>query len=336
MRNSLFPVIALIMALGFTSCSLFDNEQIPECLKKDGEQTPDIGGCYNPLYFSRPDWHPEGNWIATEHADGLDTNRDGNMDTWFVGIWLVHAETGHAQPLLPFGGAPDWNPAGTHLAVHGGGGIYTVEVTSLELAQFDTASITLLTDFNAPAFYPTWSSDGEWIAFDTNYQDETGANIIWKIKKDGTNLTDISVHQVGEWRFPDWGKSSNQIVHVRAVTGSGWEIFTMNENGSNALQLTNNGENYYPKFSPDGRKIAYEHWPDGLSKSIRVMNADGKNKKNIASNWSSDMAWSPDEKKIVYVFSNHYYDIPGNGQLWIMDIDGSNKKQLTNFKPTMP
>ncbi|MEX0719129.1 MAG: hypothetical protein WD059_00590 [Balneolaceae bacterium] len=333
-----YRTASIFILLFLTSCSLFDNEQIPECLQKEGEQTPDIGGCYNPLYFTRPDWHPEGEWIAAQHADSLDTNEDGEKDTWFVGIWLVHAETGQTQPLLPFGGAPDWNPAGTHLAIHAGGGIYAVEITSLKPARYDTASVTLLTDFNAPAFYPTWSGDGEWIAFDTNYKDKKGANVIWKIKKDGSQLTDISIHQIGEWRFPSWSTSSSKITFGRYVTGGaeGPEIFSMNADGTGAKQLTSNGENYLPKFSPDGNKIIYEHWPEGLSKSIRMMDSDGSNKKVLAKDWSSDMAWSPDGEKIVYVFSNHYYERPGNGQLWIMNADGSNKKQLTNFKSTMP
>jgi len=337
-NKSFLVIILLIPLLGFSSCSLFDNDQIPECLKtKDGEQSPEIVTCYNPLFFSRPDWHPAGEWIAAEHADSLDTNNDGNNDTWFNGIWLIHAETGKTQPLLPFGGAPDWNPSGTHLAVHGGGRIYTIEITSLELAQYDTASVTLLTKFNAAAYFPTWSGDGEWIAFDTNYQDAKRAYVLWKIRKDGTDLMDISIHQVGEWRFPDWSKSNSKISYGRYVTdgADGPEIFIMNSDGSGAKQLTNNGENYFPKFSPAGNKIAYEHH-EGLSTSIYIMNADGSRNKTIAKDWSSDMAWHPNGTQIVYVFSNHYYNVPGNGQLWIMNADGSNKKQLTNFKSTMP
>jgi hypothetical protein len=29
-------------------------------------------------------------------------------------------------------------------------------------------------------------------------------------------------------------------------------------------------------------------------------------------------------------------EVPGNGQLWVMNADGSKKQQLTNFRPTMP
>jgi len=336
MRAKSIPPFLVYVLLAVAGCSLFENEQIPECQKKEGDQSPDILTCWNTLFFTRPAWHPAGQWIAAEHADSIDADNDGVYDTWFSGIWLVHAETGETQPLLPFGDAPDWNPAGTHLAVHAGAGIYTVRISSLEPARYDTASITLLTNFDAPAFFPTWSNDGQWVAFDTNYQDEKGANVIWKIRRDGTDLTDISIHQVGEWRFPEWAKKDNKIIHSRAVTDTGWEIFVMNADGTNSRQLTSTGENYFPKFSFDGSKIIYEHRPEGLSNTIRVMDADGGNKKTIAGEWASDMTWSPDGEKIVYVFSNHFYDRPGNGQLWLMDADGSNKRQLTNFVPSTP
>lgn len=337
MKNTFYTVLALITALGFTSCSLFDNEQIPECLKKEQNNPSEISQCYQPVYFGSPAWHPEGEWIAAEHTDSFDTNQDGYIDSTSSGIWLIHAETGQTQPLLPFGDAPAWNPAGTHLAVHGGGGIYTVEVTSLEPAQFDTSSITLLTDFDAPAFFPTWSGDGEWIAFDTSYEQENGAYLVWGVKNNGSELKKVSKREVGGGRQANWSRLNDKIIFTSYVTGGaeGPEIFSMNADGSRAKQLTKSGNNYNPKFSPDGNKIAFTHRMP-YEAHIVVMNADGSNKKVITNNYSREAAWSPDGEKIVYVFSNQYYEVPGNGQLWIMNTDGSNKQQLTNFTPTTP
>ncbi|MEX0719131.1 MAG: hypothetical protein WD059_00600, partial [Balneolaceae bacterium] len=329
------PVSVFLLML-FSSCSLFDNEQIPECLKQSRSDPSGTIYCYQPSYFGRADWHPDGEWIAAEHADSLDTNRDGNKDTWFVGIWLVHAQTGQTQPLLPFGEAPDWNPAGTHLAAHSGGGIYTVEITSLAPARYDTNSVTLLTDFNAPAFYPTWSGDGEWIAFDTNYEDPNGTYGIVKKKLNENTIIDITKNRSqGAWRQGDWSKKNDKIVFTKYDVEIGWNIFIANSEGNSLKRLTTNGENYHPKFSPDGNKIAYQH-RDEFKTSIWVMNADGSNKKTVAGDWATGTAWSPDGKKIVYVFTNQYEEVPGNGQLWIMNADGSNKKPLTNYTATMP
>jgi Tol biopolymer transport system component len=129
-----------------------------------------------------------------------------------------------------------------------------------------------------------------------------------------------------------------------AFTALYGEIYQYNEQKQqNSRLTTGNGEeinttnsHWFPKFSPDGRKMGYEHHPEGLSTALWVMNSDGSDKKRIAKNWSSDMAWSPDGEKIVYVFSNHYYYVPGNGQLWIMNKNGSGKQQLTNYTPIHP
>lgn len=330
-----FILIALFLLI--SGCGLINNDKVPVCLKRTQENPSSISQCNQTVYFGRPAWHPGGEWIATKHTDSFDTNQDGFIDSTSSGIWLVHAETGQTQPLLSFGDAPAWNPAGTHLAVHAGGGIYTVEITSLEPAQFDTASITLLTNFDAPSFFPTWSGDGEWIAFDTNYQDEKGANVIWKVKKDGTDLTDISIHQDGEWRFPNWSKSSSKITYGRYVTGGaeGPEIFIMNADGSESKQLTTSGENYHPKFSTDGKKIVFTHQMP-YEYQIVVMNSDGSNKKVITNNHSREAAWNPNGGKLVYVLLNLYEEVPGNGQLWTMNPDGGNKKQLTNYTGEMP
>jgi hypothetical protein len=61
----LFAFLPILIGV-YVSCSLFDNKQIPECLKSSSEDSPSILTCYNPLYFERPAWHPGGEWIAVE------------------------------------------------------------------------------------------------------------------------------------------------------------------------------------------------------------------------------------------------------------------------------
>ena len=95
------------------------------------------------------------------------------------------------------------------------------------------------------------------------------------------------------------------------------------------------------KWSPDGTKIAFEHQPDPLRNTffkadISVLDMASKTHKVLVNNPSYDglVDWSPDGKSILYMsslndsISNYYL----NGNLFRVDLDGSNKKQLAeNF-----
>jgi Tol biopolymer transport system component len=60
--------------------------------------------------------------------------------------------------------------------------------------------------------------------------------------------------------------------------------------------------NYWPVWSPDGKKIAFTSNRDG-NYEIYVMNADGSEPQNLTNNPAQDnyATWSPDGKKIAFV-----------------------------------
>ena len=122
-------------------------------------------------------------------------------------------------------------------------------------------------------------------------------------------------------------RRGTQIV-FRGDPGTGPpDLFVMNADGSAVVNLTSSpaGE-YYPAWSPDGKKIAY-HSNEGGDNEIWVMNADGSDKNQITNNSVHDLmpAWSPDGGKLA--ISQH----DGvDREIVVMNADGSGATTLTD------
>ena len=119
-----------------------------------------------------------------------------------------------------------------------------------------------------------------------------------------------------------------KIVFVSNKSGNE-DIFSMNLDGSELIQLTDHsGNDMYPSVSPDGKKIAYTSDIEG-SWQLIIMNWDGTEKTQITFNPERDAypTWSFDSRYIFFEMR-----IEGNWELYRIDSDGSNTKRLT-FNP---
>lgn len=134
----------------------------------------------------------------------------------------------------------------------------------------------------------------------------------------------------------DWRQS--KIVFDSLRDGN-FEIYVMNADGSNQQRLTNwERGNQYPAWLSDGKRIGFTSWgrEDGLRAAIFTMDPDGSNVtrlskgigKQSAPRFPGDRAaggsWSPDGKRILF-----HSDRDGNGEIFVMDADGSNVQRLT-------
>lgn len=128
-----------------------------------------------------------------------------------------------------------------------------------------------------------------------------------------------------------------------------YDIFKANLDGNILANLTPNSPGYDAEatLSPDGTKIVFTSMRTG-DLELFIMNTDGSNVKQITSELGYDGGafFSPDGKKLVFRSSRpkteeeieKYISLleqglvePTNMELYTVNIDGSNLKQITNL-----
>jgi Tol biopolymer transport system component len=121
-----------------------------------------------------------------------------------------------------------------------------------------------------------------------------------------------------------------KIVFGSSRNNRNHDIYLMDTDGSNQIRITSNtAYDDQPKWSPDGRKIAFISNRDG-NFEIYSMNADGTGQTRLTNNSAADgfPAWSPDGKKIAFVSGD--LKVPSTYEIYVMNADGSNRTRLTN------
>lgn len=188
--------------------------------------------------------------------------------------------------------------------------------------QADPGSSSELVSDDADAFGGPPHS----IAFQSN---RDGNNEVYVMNPDGSDQTRVTMNSRNDQR-PDVSPDGNQIVFVsNRITETNlsgdFEIFVMSSDGDagGVLQLTFNGaEDSWPRWSPNGKWIAFHSNVDG-NFEIYVIRPDGTDLTRVTDYSGLDQfpEWSPNGKQLA---------IRRDTDVYLIDLDGYNPIQLTD------
>ena len=118
------------------------------------------------------------------------------------------------------------------------------------------------------------------------------------------------------WEGQEGGK-----IAFQSVRNGNWEIYVMDPDGSNVIQLTDEKTSlsWEPVWSPDGNKLAFTSDRDG-DWDIYVMDSDGSNVIQLTQHAKTDVSpvWSPEGDKIAFASSRSNL---GFFEIFIVDVE---------------
>jgi serine/threonine protein kinase/Tol biopolymer transport system component len=149
---------------------------------------------------------------------------------------------------------------------------------------------------------------------------------IWLAALNDTPRARKLMPEVGTYFGVSWFPDGR--LAVSSMGGGNPDIWVINSDGRGQKQLTsNNGANYHPAVSRDGRYIVFTGYRGGAF-NIWRMDADGSNQVQLTKgDFASFPTWTPDGQWV-------YYSVlaGGNATLWKVSTDGRGQPvAVTNY-----
>jgi len=224
---------------------------------------------------------------------------------------------------------------------------------SLWIIDLETGNETQLTENQAIAEGDSFSPDGEWIVFWMQQTPETSSDI-YKIRKDGSSLTQLTNTPYSNEFDPQWSNNGDKIIYISYnVSVPRFVLKVMDTDGEN-MHTVYDGRDivstprfppgvYDPSWSPDDRWLVFEKpvQYDGENGGAGVwhifrIRVDGTGLVDLSevgghSSWAMYLpSFSLDGELIVFsarIGSSEPSDV--SIDVFIMDVDGGSLKRIT-------
>lgn len=206
-----------------------------------------------------------------------------------------------------------------------GSNIFTVETDGTGEQQ--------ITFGEAVDAHGTWARTGEQLAYSRVTPMGSSIQLAQGTTEKATSLTPEN-----EWGMvPSFSPDAARIAYASNRDGN-FEIYTMARDGTDLQQLTFSDypvSHVGPKYAPDGQTILYAKRlrDEDADQDLYLMRANGIPIRRLTqgANNAESRSWSPDGTRIV--FNNV---VAGVGQIFIVNVDGTDFTQLTRNAGTSP
>jgi Tol biopolymer transport system component len=258
-------------------------------------------------------------------------------------IFVINAD-GSGLRRLTRNTVPDWDPAwspdGQRIAWLSRGPNGTgAEVFVMNADGSDQQNLTPKPGNRSE---PRWSPDGRAILFTAVPPGQPPSPSGWPysdvyvMNADGSGQRKLTHTPAAGEGDPAWSPDGQQIAFTRLGPPGEVRIVVMNPDGSAKHAVTPTLAHPGDRgptavWSPDGQRIAF--WDDF---AIYVVNADGSGLRRLTRNAFEGPSWSPDGRKLLFVRARHQTSRPHwqGGDLWVMNADGTEQRNLTPRTPT--
>jgi TolB protein len=214
-------------------------------------------------YDYQPDCAPDGRWVVYEsYANDV------------VELWALNLETKRTRQLTTGGAVnlePRFSPDGKRIAFvstsfNGRFHIFVGEFSDGELKDVHRLTgenrSTLLRYYYSQYDHeisPAWSPDGKEILFVSNKGHIYGTGGFWRMKAEaGAEAREIHYEETAWKARPDFSPDGNRIVYA-SYLGQQWhQLWVLPSQGGDAFPLSyGDFDNVAPRWSPDGKRIAF-------------------------------------------------------------------------------
>ena len=283
-------------------------------------------------FGSRPAWSPDGKWIAFQGDSRKEISERTLAALPPSTLWRVPSSGGLPERLTQIGepvgghGEPAWSTDGRHVAFSSGNRrltqIWSVEVETGELQSLvSEAQVSVSPLFGADGrslFFIGISSDGSF----------TSSFAIWRQSLDpdtgepqgaAQKITRLGLASIRQMTL---SPNTDRLVYAALSTVSGLHQLEIGVDGratGMASPWSREGQrNSRPRFSPDGRRVAFDRWQMGRNLDIWVRELNGNTgprQVTVDSAWDSQANWLEDGT-LAY-----FSEREGRRGIWHLDFD---------------